>query len=60
MFLPNDATLGVAGGVMILICSPFFDRTALPLTGAVAACALIALAIALVTLRPQPQGRTAA
>lgn len=50
----------VAGGVMILICSPFFDRTALPLTGAVAACALIALAIALVTLRPQPEGRPAA
>jgi len=50
----------VAGGVMILVCSPFFDRTALPLTGAVAACALIALVLALLTLRPEPQGRSAA
>jgi len=50
----------VAGGVMILVCSPFFDRTALPLTGAVAACALIALVLALLTLRPNLQRRTAA
>ncbi|MEO9529091.1 multidrug effflux MFS transporter [Roseibium sp.] len=42
----------VSGGVMILICSPFFDRTPLPLVGAVAACALTALIIALLTLRP--------
>lgn len=44
----------VAGGIMILICSPFFDRTALPLVGAVAACALTALVIALLTLRSEP------
>lgn len=50
----------VAGGVMILICSPFFDRTALPLTGAVTACAMIALVLALLTLRPEPQSRPAA
>lgn len=50
----------VAGGVMILICTPFFDRTALPLTGAVAACALIALVLALLTLRPELQRSTAA
>jgi len=50
----------VAGGVMILICSPFFDRTAFPLVAAVAACALIALTLSLLTLRPEPQGREAA
>ncbi|GAB4576570.1 MAG: multidrug effflux MFS transporter [Roseibium sp.] len=50
----------VSGGVMILICSPFFDRTALPLVCTVAACALTALVLALLTLRPQPQGSTAA
>lgn len=50
----------VAGGVMILVCSPFFDRTALPLTGAVAACALVALVLALLTLRPELQRSTAA
>ncbi|WP_269585236.1 multidrug effflux MFS transporter [Roseibium sp. Sym1] len=49
----------VAGGVMIFACSPFFDRTALPLTGAVTACALIALVLALLVLRPQARGRTA-
>jgi len=50
----------VAGGVMILVCSPFFDRSALPLTGAVAACALIALVLALLTLRPELRRSTAA
>ncbi|WP_298817224.1 multidrug effflux MFS transporter [uncultured Roseibium sp.] len=49
----------VAGGIMILICSPFFDRTALPLVGAVAACALTALVIALLTLRSEPAGKEA-
>ena len=50
----------VAGGLMILICSPFFDRTPLPLVGAVAACAFIAFVLALVTLRPQPEGNAPA
>ncbi|MEM9107711.1 MAG: MFS transporter, partial [Pseudomonadota bacterium] len=50
----------VAGGVMILICSPFFDRTALPLVGAVATCALIAFVLALLTLRPQPEANAPA
>ncbi|WP_306141925.1 multidrug effflux MFS transporter [Roseibium sp. MMSF_3412] len=50
----------VAGGVMILICSPFFDRTALPLVGAVAACAFIAFILALLTLRPQPEAKAPA
>ncbi len=42
----------VSGGVMIFLASPFFDRTPLPLTGAVAACALTACVIALLTLGP--------
>lgn len=42
----------VSGGVMILVCSPFFDRTALPLTGAIASCSLLALVFALLTIRP--------
>lgn len=50
----------VAGGVMILICSPFFDRTALPLVGAVTACALIAFVLAVLTLRPAREGSAAA
>ncbi|MBG6207762.1 DHA1 family bicyclomycin/chloramphenicol resistance-like MFS transporter [Labrenzia sp. EL_126] len=50
----------VAGGLMILICSPFFDRTALPLVSAVAACAFIAFVLALLTLRPQPEGNAPA
>ncbi|MCX2725138.1 multidrug effflux MFS transporter [Roseibium salinum] len=50
----------VAGGVMILVCSPFFDRTPLPLTGAVATCALTALVIALLTLRPAREGNAPA
>ncbi|MEM9634398.1 MAG: multidrug effflux MFS transporter [Pseudomonadota bacterium] len=50
----------VAGGLMILICSPFFDRTPLPLVGAVATCALTAFVIALLTLRPEPQGNAPA
>ncbi len=45
---------------MILVCSPFFDRTALPLVGAVAACALIALVIALLTLRTSREGQAVA
>ena len=50
----------VAGGLMILICSPFFDRTPLPLVGAVAACAVTAFIIGLLTLRPEPQGNATA
>ncbi|PVB61487.1 multidrug effflux MFS transporter [Labrenzia sp. 011] len=50
----------VSGGVMILICSPFFDRTPLPLTGAVATCAVTALVIALLTLRPARAGNATA
>jgi DHA1 family bicyclomycin/chloramphenicol resistance-like MFS transporter len=50
----------VAGGVMILLCSPFFDRTALPLVGAVTACALTAFVIAVLTLRPARAGNAAA
>lgn len=39
----------VAGGVMILVCTPFFDRTALPLTGAIALCAVITLVLMMMT-----------
>lgn len=49
-----------SGGVMILLFSPFFDRTALPLVAAIAVCALAALVLALLTLRPAPQGSPAA
>ncbi|WP_428647141.1 multidrug effflux MFS transporter [Roseibium sp.] len=49
----------VAGGVMIFLASPFFDRTPLPLTGAVAACALTAFVIALLTLRPERREKAA-
>lgn len=50
----------VAGGLMILVCSPFFDRTPLPLVGAVAACAVTAFVLALLTLRPEPEGTATA
>lgn len=42
----------VAGGIMILICTPFFDRTALPMVGAIALCALVTLFLAVLTPRP--------
>ncbi len=44
----------VAGGVMVMLGSPFFDRTALPMVGAIAACASIAFVLALLTIRPAP------
>ncbi len=49
----------VSGGVMIYLCSPFFDRTALPMVGAIALCAVIALVLALITLRPSREGNVA-
>lgn len=49
----------VSGGVMILICSPFFDRTALPMVGAIALCAVVALVLALVTLRSSRRTKAA-
>jgi DHA1 family bicyclomycin/chloramphenicol resistance-like MFS transporter len=50
----------MSGGVMIGICTPFFDRTTLPLTGAIAACALITMVLAVLTLRPASQGNAPA
>jgi len=50
----------VAGGVMILLCSPFFDRTPLPLTGAVATCAVTAFVIAVLTLGRAREGSATA
>jgi len=45
----------VAGGVMIVIVSLMFDGTSLPMVGAIAACAVGALALSLVSLRrPEP------
>ncbi|MEP4768684.1 MAG: multidrug effflux MFS transporter [Roseibium sp.] len=45
----------VAGGVMIFICTPFFDRTAAPMVGAIALCAVIALILAILTLKIAPK-----
>lgn len=50
----------VAGGVMIFICSPFFDRTALPMVGAIATCAVLALILAFATLRTSRRRKAAA
>ena len=41
----------LAGGVMIALSGPFFDGTALPMLGAIALCATLALALALVVAR---------
>lgn len=49
----------VAGGVMVTATGPFFDSTALPMIAAIAACALLTLVVALVTL-PRVQGAGAA
>ncbi|WP_394152658.1 multidrug effflux MFS transporter [Loktanella salsilacus] len=40
----------VAGGVMIALTGLFFDGTALPMVAAIALCAVLALALALMTL----------
>ncbi|MEP3045648.1 MAG: multidrug effflux MFS transporter [Roseibium sp.] len=45
----------LAGGVMIFICTPFFDRTALPMVGAIALCAISALILAVLTLKIAPK-----
>lgn len=47
----------VAGGVVIVIVSAFFDGTALPMVAAIALCSLGALALSVVTLgrTPAPQ-----
>ncbi len=47
----------VAGGVMVFLGSPFFDRTSLPMTGAIAVCSLIALVLAILTIRPVTEGK---
>ena len=41
----------VAGGLMIVLVSWFFDGTALPMVATIALCALAALALSLMTLR---------
>jgi len=41
----------VAGGLMIVLVSVFFDGTALPMVTTIALCALGALALSLMTLR---------
>jgi DHA1 family bicyclomycin/chloramphenicol resistance-like MFS transporter len=40
----------LAGGVMVTLSAPFFDSTALPMIGAIAACAVLSLAAAVLTL----------
>jgi DHA1 family bicyclomycin/chloramphenicol resistance-like MFS transporter len=42
----------VSGGIMIVVVSLFFDGTPLPMVATIAFCALGALALSLVTLRP--------
>lgn len=49
----------VAGGVMILLVSLFFDGTALPMVAAIALCALGALTLCLLTLRRAPAAAAA-
>ena len=49
----------VAGGLVIVIVSWFFDGTTLPMVGAIALCGLVALLLAWLTLGlpralPQP------
>lgn len=44
----------LAGGVMIALSGPFFDGTVLPMLGAIALCAVLALALALVVSRLPP------
>jgi DHA1 family bicyclomycin/chloramphenicol resistance-like MFS transporter len=40
----------LAGGVMVTLTAPFFDSTALPMIAAIAACALLSLGAAMLTL----------
>jgi DHA1 family bicyclomycin/chloramphenicol resistance-like MFS transporter len=49
----------IAGGLVIVIVSQFFDGTALPMVTAITACAVGAFVLSLITLRsrglaPQP------
>ena len=41
----------VTGGAMVMVTSPFFDGTAVPMIAAIALCAMMSLALALQTLR---------
>ncbi len=43
----------LSGGVAIALAGPFFDGTATPMLGAIAACAAIAAILTLVLLRPR-------
>ena len=40
----------LTGGVVVLLAGPFFDGTALPMLAAIAACATVAVTLAVVTL----------
>lgn len=42
----------VAGGLMIVASSPFFDGTVLPMVGAIALCSVLSLVFAALTLGP--------
>lgn len=44
----------IAGGVVVALAGPFFDGTVLPMVAAIAACAVVALGLASLTLRPAP------
>ncbi|MCB1337316.1 MAG: multidrug effflux MFS transporter [Maritimibacter sp.] len=46
----------LTGGAVVLAAGPFFDGSATPMIAAIAACALIAFALALLTLPRLPQG----
>ncbi|WP_342078883.1 multidrug effflux MFS transporter [Yoonia sp. SS1-5] len=50
----------VTGGVMVVITGLFFDGTAVPMIGAIALCALLALAVALRTLKVLHHAQTGA
>ena len=42
----------IAGGAVVAVAGPFFDGTVLPMVAAIAACAVLALGLARLTLRP--------
>ena len=45
----------LAGGLMIALSQPFFDGTVTPMAGAIAVCALIALALSRLAVTPLPR-----
>jgi DHA1 family bicyclomycin/chloramphenicol resistance-like MFS transporter len=43
----------VTGGIVIVLTSVFFNGTALPMVATIMICSLIALTLAIATLRPR-------